>query len=194
MRGFTTNFLVFLLGAAAGSLTAWRLLKGKYEQIAQEEIDSVKEVFSKKSPSEAEENGGAREKADMAKEKASVTEYAARIRENGYTNYSNIGFDKKEEADVKPDEPHVISPEEFGEIEDYEKIGFTYYADMVLADEDNKSVPPDEIKDMLGTEALNSFGEYEDDSVFVRNDRLKCDYEILLDQRKYRDVVKPHEV
>jgi hypothetical protein len=52
------------------------------------------------------------------------------------------------------------------------------------------------VDDVVGFESLNRFGEYEDDSVFVRNDRLKCDYEILLDRRKYSDVVnkKPHEV
>ena len=44
--------------------------------------------------------------------------------------------------------------------------------------------------EIVGEESLNHFGEYEDDSVFVRSDRLKCDYEILLDQRNYSDVVK----
>ena len=50
--------------------------------------------------------------------------------------------------------------------------------------------------EIVGKESLNHFGEYEDDSVFVRNDRLKRDYEILLDQRNYSDVVKtmPHRM
>ena len=39
--------------------------------------------------------------------------------------------------------------------------------------------------DVVGMESLTHFGEYEDDSVFVRNDRLKCDYEILMDERTY---------
>ena len=48
---------------------------------------------------------------------------------------------------------------------------------------------------VVGLESLAHFGEYEDDSVFVRNDRLKCDYEILLDQRTCSDVIKqrPHQ-
>ena len=29
------------------------------------------------------------------------------------------------------------------------------------------------------------FGEYGDDSVYIRNDELKADYEILLDDEKY---------
>ena len=54
----------------------------------------------------------------------------------------------------------------------------------------------DDVEEIVGEESLTHFGEYEDDSVFVRNDRLKCDYEILLDQRNYSDVTKtmPHRV
>ena len=37
----------FLIGATVGSVTTWKLLKTKYEQIAQEEIDSLKDVYSK---------------------------------------------------------------------------------------------------------------------------------------------------
>ena len=37
----------------------------------------------------------------------------------------------------------------------------------------------------IGLESLKHFGEYGDDSVYVRNDELKADYEILLDDEKY---------
>ncbi len=37
--------LAFIIGAATGSVATWYLLKDKYEALAQEEIDSVKEVF-----------------------------------------------------------------------------------------------------------------------------------------------------
>ena len=62
----------------------------------------------------------------------------------------------------------------------------------MLAD-DNDDVVED-VNNVVGTESLTHFGEYEDDSVFVRNDGLRCDYEILLDQRKFSDVQanKPH--
>ena len=66
-------------------------------------------------------------------------------------------------------------------------------ADQVLADEDDD--PVEDVDNVDGFESLKSFGEFEDDSVFVRNDRLKCDFEILLDQRNYSDVckLKPHQ-
>lgn len=84
--------------------------------------------------------------------------------------------------------PYVISPDEFGEMEDedYDKVSVTYYADGVLADEYDEVV--ENVDEIVGEESLTHFGEYEDDSVFVRNDKLKCDYEILLDQRNYSDI------
>ena len=192
----TINFMMFVLGVAVGSVVTWRYVEKKYEQIAQDEIDSVKEVFSKRE-AEFTENTEARIKADNAKEKPSIIEYAARLREQGYTNYSDMVDEKPEEVKKEPmslDKPYVITPEEFGDLDDYETISLTYYADQILTDDNDVIV--DDIEDVVGFDSLNSFGEYEDDSVFVRNDKLKCDYEILLDQRKYSDVVKrrPHEV
>ena len=49
------GLFIFVAGAAFGSFVTWKLLRDKYEQIAQDEIDSVKEVFSKKDSSDNEE-------------------------------------------------------------------------------------------------------------------------------------------
>lgn len=208
MSNKLVGFMMFVLGAAAGSTVAWKYAKEKYEQIAQEEIDSVKESFSKREvetqDNEPKQTGNIRDKAEQAKDKPSVADYAAKLRKEGYTNYSNPGTviddtepntEKKEDKDSMAfDKPYTISPEEFGEMYDYEKISLIYYDDEVLADDDDELV--DDIENVVGSEALTKFGEYEDDSVFVRNDRLKCDYEILLDQRNYSDIIKkrPHEV
>ena len=47
----------------------------------------------------------------------------------------------------------------------------------------------EDVDDVVGEDSLNHFGEFEEDSVYVRNDERKCDYEILLDHRRYADVV-----
>lgn len=180
------SLFIFVAGAAFGSFVTWKLLKDKYEQIAQDEIDSVKEVFSKKDSPDNEESVLAEESEHS--EKPSIIEYAAKLQENGYTNYSDS--ENKEsvhkEDNNAVEKPYVISPEEFGEFGEYDTVSLTYYADRVLAD-DNDDVIED-VDDIVGAESLTHFGEYEDDSVFVRNDRLKCDYEILLDQRNFSDV------
>ena len=193
-----TGFVMFVLGAAIGSIVTWQYTRKKYEQIAQEEIDSVKEIFSRReSAADVEITAPKPQTAKIGKpeEKPDITEYAARLERDGYTNYSNVGAEqKKEEQETMEIKPYVISPEEFGEFEDYERISLSYYADQILADEDDEKI--EDVDNVVGLESLTHFGEFEDDSVFVRNDRLKCDYEILLDQRTYSDVMKqrPHQM
>lgn len=192
-----TGFVMFVLGAAVGSIVTWQYTRKKYEQIAQEEIDSVKEIFSRRElAADVEIVTPEPQTAKVSKpeEKPDITEYAARLEREGYTNYSNVSAgEKKEEQEAMEMKPYVISPEEFGEFEDYERISLSYYADQILADEDDEKV--EDVDNVVGLESLTHFGEFEDDSVFVRNDKLKCDYEILLDQRTYSDVIKqrPHQ-
>lgn len=188
----TKDLLIFTVGVAVGATTAWKLLRDRYALLAQEEIDSVKEALSRKEndefPMDEEE---AKQKAMAAKEKPDITEYVSKVKDMGYVDYSDISKNKNdntEEDSQTVDKPYVITPDEFDEYDDYDTIELTYYSDQVLADENNEIV--DDVEDIVGFESLNHFGEYEDDSVFVRNDRLKCDYQILLDSRKYSDVAK----
>ena len=191
-------FLAFIAGAGIGSVCTWQLLKRKYELIAQEEIDSVKAAYATRETGKSLVEGFcnglkvAEDRTQKDEGDVDFKKYASIIQKEGYTDYSRSVEEKKGEAFAE--KPYVISPEEFGEFEEYEKISLTYYADEVLADENDEEV--DDVDEIVGDESLNHFGEYEDDSVFVRNDRLKCDYEILIDQRNYSDVAKtrPHRV
>lgn len=165
--------LAFALGAAAGSVVTWRLLKTTYERIAQEEIDSVKEVFSRR----------AAEADQEAVEKEAYTVIA--------NVYNTIGKEKNEEEkggseEMAIDKPYVIAPEEFDELDGYETRTLVYYEDEVLADDTGDIV--DDIDEIVGEDSLTQFGRYEDDSVYVRNDRLKTDFEILRDYKSYSEL------
>jgi len=74
---------------------------------------------------------------------------------------------------------------EFNE-SNYETKTLFYYADKVLADDDYQIL--DDVKGNIGDDALTQFGVYADDAVYVRNDILGIDYEILLDEREYFKV------
>lgn len=171
-------FVTFVIGAAAGAFATWQYAKKKYEAIAQEEIDSVKEAFKKSSVKESV----------FVEEVSSVEKIVAD------NHYAKIEPNESKDISVRTDYPYVISPDEFGEMAEYEKISLTYYSDGQLADDCDELV--DDVDATVGQSSLNHFGEYEDDSVFVRNDRLKCDFEILMDYRKYSDVIerKPHRM
>ena len=55
MKKSITNIFIFAVGAVIGSAVTWKYTKAKYEQIAKEEIESVKEVYSRRAQTEAEE-------------------------------------------------------------------------------------------------------------------------------------------
>lgn len=188
--------LGFIIGAASGATVAWYLLKDKYETLAQEEIDSVKEVFARREQEMKDETvkrNVAEGIKDSDRTKPDLKEYAEQLKKNGYTRYSDLSADDEGVSD-KQTKPYVIPPEQFGDDENYDQISLTYYADGVLANENDEVIK--DVEDAVGIDSLNRFGEYEDDSVFVRNDARKCDYEILLDQRTYSEVVEdmPHQM
>ena len=165
--------LIFSVGATIGSVITWKLVKTKYERIAQEEIDSVKEVYSKKIQKEVE----------METYKTMSSKYDTASNE---CIESDNKDEEEEKDDMITDGPYVISPDEFGNEFDYEEASLTYYADGVLTDDQDNII--EDVDGLVGLDSLNHFGEYEDDSVFVRNDALQTDYEILADLRNYSDV------
>ena len=186
MNSKLVNVMMFAAGAVIGTAATWKYWKTKYEKIVQEEIESVKEAFSKKQadedtkPKDVEENDDEEEDELQTYSEEEIGEY---IDTASLYSESN-GLDILE----------IIPPEEHGEREDYTQFNLTYYSDGVLCDENDE--PVEDVEGLVGVESLDHFGEYEDDSVHVRNHRLKCDCEILYSQKKYSDVInrKPHQV
>lgn len=189
--GKTSSLIAFMLGMAVGSAATWQILKNRYARQAEEEIASVKAFYQSKQESRTQEpNDTPQEAADRALHKPSVAEYAKLLRQRGYTNYSDgsEAEEKPEQEEERPaDEPYVISPDDFGDQSDYDKISLVYFADGVLADEDND--PLDDPEEIVG-DALEHFGEYDNNAVYVRNDGKKCDYEVLRDLRRFSDLLE----
>ena len=192
-----SNTLAFTVGVAAGASVTYILIKKYFKKIADDEIDTMREYFQNKRAKEANaleeepDEAEVKEARDEHQEdKPNIREYASLIKKENYTNYSDTAVDKKKEVD-DVEKPYVITPEEFGEL-DYSTISLTYYSDGVLTYESDELV--EDVDDIVGADFAEHFGEYEDDSVFVRNDRTKTDFEILADKRNYSDVVEtnPH--
>lgn len=186
MKGM--NILIFAIGAAAGAVASYAFAKRKFLGLAQEEINSVKEVYSKRA---------------VARDKPDLSEYAEVIKNEGYSSGSareHYEIDKKTNAaqQVATDRkrPYVISPDEFTEDDEYDKISLTLYADGLLADENDEAI--DNVDEIVGEDNLNLFEsfEYEEDNMFIRNDILKADYEVLLDEREFAEVLtkSPHKI
>ncbi len=200
------NFFTFVTGLVIGSVVTYVIVKDKFEKIAQEEIDSVKEVFGRRVEKETDKKVEKIAKKEVEKIRKEYNEY-----DNLTKNYTSYSKNKTEESieDVEYEEvcendedgveldeierasdydrPYIIEPQEFGALDGYSLITLYHYSDNVLADDCDELV--EDLDDVVGEDYASHFGEYEDDCVYVRNDRLKADYEICRDLRKYSDVV-----
>lgn len=90
------------------------------------------------------------------------------------------------------DEPYIITIDEFMEDVDYidDKLTVTYFdGDDTLADTADKVIP--EVEEIIGSDALTKFGLFSKDQnvVYVRNERLRADFEVILDENKYTEVI-----
>ena len=204
------NVLLFAVGAAIGSAVTWRIVKTRYERIAQEEIDSVKMAFNELMANQLSEDEREKEpdvwhgrhrqidwseledledeEDDEEDDNTSDFQEYGRLIDN-YTNNEEKGGAKR-----MAKAPYVIAPYDFGELDDYRKFELTYYADGVLEDEDYNIINDSE--ELIGRDSLNTFGEYEDDAVFVRNEALRSDFQILKDYRTYAEArsIGPNQV
>lgn len=206
------NVLMFAAGAAIGSAVTWKVVKTKYEKIAQEEIDSVKEAFT-------DRLANLQEQVDEYATLDEVEERIDRAQKIDWSDYEDLEEEDNDEDDCNPEDnlndyarlvdnytngkggvdemtkrPYVISPYDFGELDRYSQVELTYYADGTLEDEDYNIVT--DVDELIGSDSLFTFGEYEDDAVFVRNDRLRADFQILKDYRTYEEArsVGPDQV
>ena len=182
-----SNVLLFTAGVAVGSLVTWRYFKSKYE-VVEDDIDEESDNLDKDDQEELE---SIETKSDYSK-KPPLKEYAKMVESNGYVPKTHMEEVEEEIANGELDdkdvyEPFIIRPEEYGELHAYETLSLNYYADGVLTDElDN---PIEDVESLVPADFADHFGEYDDNAVFVRNDNLECDYEILRDLRKFTDVV-----
>ena len=189
------NILLFATGAAIGSLVTWKVVKTKYEQIIQEEIDSFKETYAlcmggKTDKHDSSEEEIQDEDDEYEADPSEMTDYAALASRYGRSSKENTENTEEGGGDDEVpyiNGPYVIEPKDFGDGNyDHECHCINYYADGVLADDWGVVLDIDET---IGDDALKHFGDYAEDVVHVRNERLKRDYEVACDPRNYSDVM-----
>lgn len=192
------NLLCFVVGAAIGSVITWKLIEKKYKNLVDEEIESVKETFkNRKTKINKDEVKETVEKVinkwkepketinNIVTVEGYSTENEEKTKEDDESNYT-VDVDTGVEVII----PYVITPEQFGEFTEYGTKTLTYYADDVLTDEIDNPITSVEIETMIGPDALDHFGEYEDDSVYIRDEMNGMDYEILKSEKMFSEIPK----
>lgn len=156
------KILIFSLGVAAGAVVSWFVAREKYRKIADDEIASVKEVFQRKK----------KEEAELAEENKT---YCGLVDTYDTESADDDMVEDKEDSML----PYVIDPGDYGQNTDNEITVLMWYGNDILTDTYGMNV--DDIDNTVGREFVDHFGENpeEPDVVYVRNDRLEMDYQIL---------------
>ena len=187
----------FRLGAALGSVATWKIVDRYYAKIAQEEIESVKRAFRRreeKSRTYEEMDSDVIVDDDVPQEsnEESDEEFGYLSDDDEPTRFSETTDWSGEDhwtRDLNP-EPYIIDDDEFASLPDYAVVPLTYYADKILADD--QGIIIEDIDRIVGDEAVRKLSEKS--AVHVRNDMIKCDYEITEDERDYIEAVADKEV
>ena len=196
-RGFLA-FTSFLVGGAVGAFITWKAIDKYYADLAEEEIQSVKErYYGEKEPTQedSEDEKFIIKHETYPNKKNDIHEYAKLLSKEQYVDYQKNDTESLDEEDDNTYDIYVISPDEYGdkvgteEWTDWELEGLVYFQDGVLCDE--RDNPIQEVELTVGRDWVTKFGYYGDeDVVHVRNEGLKTDYEIVKDYRNYRDIVE----
>ena len=179
-----SNLLIFAAGAAIGSVVTWKMVKDKYARIAQEEIDSVKIAFEKNYCDVQERYAQHYEQMEKELERK---DYVNIVNELKYAEKQEVKHDPWVQEEDRTTFPRIITPDELGQYEHYKIVTLTYFNDEgILCDDTGNEYDVDET---IGDEAIHHFGEWEDNVVHVRNNEMKTDFEVVLEEDdKYSEV------
>ena len=144
-----------VIGAAvAGAAAAFYYVKDSEHKRAEEEIATMREYFARKE----QEANLTRGMTGMTAEHAQKDETSEKKQKSKeIRDYQKIVREKyKQKQESAPEGPVVISPDEFGENPGYDSLSMTFYADNIVADENDDIV--EDVNDCIGFESLAHIG------------------------------------
>ena len=128
------------------------------------------------------ENNFQKQAAKVAREKPDIINYNKMLKDLNYKQ------DTEENTEEFSEYPYLILGDKipYGKKNDangvpYDTITLIYYEDGVVADTSYEII--DDVDRTIGNESLTHFGDFPNKgSIFVRNDRLKTDFEVCMSQ------------
>ena len=205
------NLLIFTAGIGLAGFVGYKIgysvSQKKYEHLADEEVASVKKMLMEryegknKSSKKVNEPIVQNNESPVNEKKQQKGKKGINVIPSNDTDYSkpyrtasepdripgkpgnNIKYLDKEEVDTT--KPYIITPEEFHD-SDYECKTLFYCADKVLTDDDYNQIT--NIGIVGGYSILNQMGKYDADCLYVRDEKIAVDYEILLEERTFSQI------
>nr|DAE25235.1 MAG TPA: Protein of unknown function (DUF1043) [Siphoviridae sp. ctWWc42] len=176
------KIIPYLVSFVAGLVVGGVAMSVVKQKDCEEQIESVKEAFS----SIKEKREEPEKKEDHIPTPKSGFEYRNDKADVGTYKSISTNYNKVEPMNEIEWGTRVIAPTEVGMCPDYDIETLQYYSDHILADDNGCVIESPE--DIIGDKALDSFGEYEEDCVYVVNDDNSMYYEIYKNLERYADI------
>lgn len=198
------ELFIFATGALAGTFIGARISKKHYSELAEEEINDIRDYYKNKLENtnvknqETEEVEELLEKTEKVEDKQEydkiikIGNYMTIDDETDEEDKEDEENDQHEELSSINDEPYVINPEDFGKDGYYATQTLTYFADGILVDDVDEVVEQAEC--LVGTHHIDIFRDFDATSVYIRNDWAMTDFEILKDDWFWSDIEKSNSV
>lgn len=181
--------LGYLLAAAGGALIGALAVKLSLEKRYRDELKDIEQdLWSKYKTKLSEKTELATQEAVEALDIVKTELEELRQKERDQEKLQKLGVVNAFEMTAKEREVQlarafVIRPDEYGTEPDFARFRYVFYPelDKYYNSDCETPVDKDEIDDMLGgVHPEDHFGEFEDETVYIRNEDLKVDLAIYL--------------
>ena len=190
------KFLIFLAGAAAGSLITWYFTKEYYRKKTDEEVNDVVAHFRNAYTREVEEPRRIKQEAERQQRESWQEQKKAYYKMSQQYQppdepVPEVGYYPEPHPHEDYNPPYEVTEEQVLDMmrmnDEWEQVELTYYkADDVVVEDREQMENWSEYVGPVSSKCFNSQGLY-----FVRNEKYKVDYEIHYEPGNFGDTDDP---
>ena len=190
------KFLIFLVGAAAGSLITWYFTKEYYRKKTDEEVNDVVAHFRNAYTREVEEPRRIKQEAERQQRESWQEQKKAYYKMSQQYQppdepVPEVGYYPEPHPHEDYNPPYEVTEEQVLDMmrmnDEWEQVELTYYeADDVVVEDREQMENWLEYVGPVSSKCFNSQGLY-----FVRNEKYKVDYEIHYEPGNFGDTDDP---
>lgn len=190
------KFLLFLAGAAAGSLITWYFTKKYYRKKTDEEVNDVVAHFRNAYTREVEEPRRVQQEAERQQRESWQEQKKAYYKMSQQYQppdepVPEVGYYPEPHPHEDYNPPYEVTEEQVLDMmrmnDEWEQVELTYYeADDVVVEDREQMENWSEYVGPVSSKCFNSQGLY-----FVRNEKYKVDYEIHYEPGNFGDTDDP---
>lgn len=190
------KFLIFLAGAAVGSLITWYFTKEYYRKKTDEEVNDVVAHFRNAYKREVEEPRRIQQETERQQREAWQEQKKAYYKMSQQYQppdepVPEVGYYPEPHPHEDYNPPYEVTEEQVLDMmrmnDEWEQVELTYYeADDVVVEDREQMENWSEYVGPVSSKCFNSQGLY-----FVRNEKYKVDYEIHYEPGNFGDTTDP---